>query len=67
MPARAQTKERPIEPLSLGQLKFDLQNPRYGATAANIETERDALNHIVRSFGVNDILSSLSVNGFFAS
>lgn len=59
--------ERPVELRELGELSFDLRNPRYGASAARINTEQEALDHIVRVFGVNDVLSSLSVNGFFDS
>lgn len=59
--------ERPIELLFLEELQFDLRNPRYGAGAAQINTEREALDHIVQMFGVNDVLSSIAVNGFFDS
>ena len=59
--------DRPVELIELNELSFDLQNPRYGAGAKNINTEQEALDHIVRMFGVNDVLSSLSVNGFFDS
>ena len=59
--------ERPVELRFLEELEFDLRNPRYGAGAANIHTESEALDHIVRMFGVNDVLSSIAVNGFFDS
>jgi hypothetical protein len=61
------TPERPIELFDLDELEFDLRNPRYGAGAAKITTEREALDHIVSTFGVSDVLSSISVNGFFDS
>jgi hypothetical protein len=51
----------------LEELQFDLRNPRYGAGALRINTEREALDHIVQMFGVNDVLSSIAVNGFFDS
>ena len=59
--------ERPVELFYLEELVFDLRNPRYGAGAAKINTEREALDHIVSTFGVNDVISSIAVNGFFDS
>jgi hypothetical protein len=59
--------EHPVELCYLEELQFDLRNPRYGAGAAKIKTEREALDHIVETFGVNDVLSSIAVNGFFDS
>lgn len=59
--------ERTIQYLDLSELQFDLRNPRYGAAAGTINTEIEALDHIVRQFGVEDVLSSISVNGFFDS
>lgn len=64
---RSAEVERPIENFYLEELQFDLRNPRYGAGAARINTEREALDHIVEMFGVNDVLSSIAVNGFFDS
>ncbi|RYZ92306.1 MAG: hypothetical protein EOP06_04620 [Proteobacteria bacterium] len=58
---------RSIQYLDLAELQFDLRNPRYGAAAGSINTEIEALDHIVRQFGVEDVLSSISVNGFFDS
>src|ERR1035441_7155087 len=59
--------EHPVELCYLEELQFDLRNPRYGAGAAKIKTEREALDHIIETFGVNDVLSSIAVNGFFDS
>jgi hypothetical protein len=44
----------PTEPVPLGDLQFDLRNPRYGAKAAGLSDERETLNHIVGTFGVQD-------------
>jgi hypothetical protein len=62
-----QQADRPITPSSLEDLQFDLRNPRYGIDASKIKTEREALDHIVETFGITDVLSSLAVNGFFDS
>jgi hypothetical protein len=64
---RIVSQDHPVRSLSLDHLSFDLHNPRYGTGASSITSEREALNHIVSNFGVNDVLSSLAVNGFFAS
>jgi hypothetical protein len=67
-PFEVQTRAaQPVERIALARLDFDLRNPRYGTAASKINTQRDALNHIVKMFGVNDVLSSISVNGFFDS
>jgi hypothetical protein len=57
----------PVDLCFLEELEFDLRNPRYGAGAASISNEREALDHIVATFGVDDVLSSIAVNGFFDS
>lgn len=64
----AESKSKhPVELCYLEELQFDLRNPRYGTGADKINTEREALDHIVNTFGVNDVLSSIAVNGFFDS
>lgn len=53
------------ENIAVADLLFDLRNPRYGAKAGALSDQKAALNHIVATFGVQDVLSSLAVNGFF--
>lgn len=60
-------KSRTVDYLNVPDLEFDLRNPRYGAAARTINTEIEALDHIVNQFGVDDVLSSIAVNGFFDS
>ncbi len=55
----------PTKTIPLDQLHFDLENPRYGKLASTVKTESDALDLIVSEFLVDDLLSSISVNGFF--
>jgi len=55
----------PTRTIPLGQLHFDLENPRYGKLANTVKSESDALDLIVSEFLVDDLLSSISVNGFF--
>ena len=48
----------------LGNLLLDSQNPRFGLQEVN-SSQAQILDHIVEKFGVNDVLSSLAVNGYF--
>ena len=48
------------------QLLLDDKNPRFGDHESNQE-QREILDHIVDTFGVDDVLSSLAVNGYFES
>lgn len=53
-----------ITHLSLGNLFLDEKNPRFGLQERNASQEQ-ILDHIVEKFGVDDVLSSLAVNGYF--
>ncbi|MCL1499760.1 hypothetical protein [Xanthomonas nasturtii] len=51
--------------VALKDLKLDVANPRFGGVATGARDQADVLDHIVNTFGVDDLLSSLSVNGYF--
>lgn len=51
--------------VSLDKLHLDGNNPRLGAQAGNFRTENDILDAVVDVYGVDDVLSSLAVNGYF--
>jgi hypothetical protein len=51
--------------IPLGDLHFDLKNPRYGRRSSEVTGENEALELIVSDFLVDDLLSSISTNGFF--
>ncbi|WP_147291692.1 hypothetical protein [Sphingorhabdus pulchriflava] len=52
------------EPIALSELLLDAENPRFaGASSPKLE-QADVLDHIVKTFGVDDVLSSLSINGY---
>lgn len=51
--------------VSLGLLHLDGNNPRLGANAGTFKNEVEILDAIVTSYGVDDVLSSLAVNGYF--
>jgi len=60
------------EILSLDVLLLDPSNPRFGMrdesnNAESNEVQKRTLEHIVSTFEVDDILSSLAVNGYFQS
>lgn len=59
--------KREVELLELSTLHLDTENPRFGGTVSNKSTEVELLDTIVEKFGVDDLLSSLSMNGYFGS
>jgi len=51
--------------VALSELNLDARNPRFGGLGKLNPTQAEVLDHIVESFGVDDLLSSLSINGYF--
>ncbi len=56
-----------IQNIDITDLRLDATNPRFGELAINRRNQTDILDFIVQTFGVEDILSSLSVNGYFTA
>lgn len=56
-----------VEPFNLSMLDFDVQNPRFGRSARDQRSQTEILDYIVRDFSVEDVLSSISVNGYFVA
>lgn len=54
-----------VESIPLDRLKLDPNNPRLGHLAGTISSQVKLLDTVVDIFGVDDVLSSLAVNGFF--
>lgn len=52
-------------PIQLDNLLLDEDNPRFGGLAGKATDQADILDHIVLTFGLDDVLSSLAVNGYF--
>jgi hypothetical protein len=48
-------------------LHLDRNNPRFGMMAGRLTDEAQILDFIVEQFGVQDVLSSIAVNGYFNS
>ena len=55
---------REVVRVDLADLLLDADNPRFGLQEAG-DSQAELLDHIVQKFGVDDVLSSLSVNGYF--
>jgi len=51
----------------LVELHLDKDNPRLGSHPGTFRSETDVLDAIVNIYGVDDVLSSLAVNGYFAA
>lgn len=49
----------------LTSLLLDIQNPRFGDVRSDLATQTAVLDHIVANYGVDDVISSLAVNGYF--
>lgn len=52
-------------PIKLDELLLDAENPRFGGRKGGLENQKGVLDHIVSEFGVQDVMSSLAVNGYF--
>lgn len=50
----------------LAKLLLDANNPRFGVRG-NTSDQADILDRIVEQFGVDDVLSSIAVNGYFVA
>jgi hypothetical protein len=64
-PTASLSAERPSKLLSLASLDLDARNPRFGGLKSGDVSQKAILDHIVQNFSVSDVLSSLSVNGYF--
>lgn len=63
--APAVTKGRKIEMIDLSALDFDPKNPRFGIKGRESRSQMQILDFIVRDFGIDDVISSIAVNGYF--
>lgn len=53
------------EEIALSNLDLDITNPRFGDAGSAGWSQKEIVDHIVRTYGVDDVLSSISVNGYF--
>ncbi|MEO0623159.1 MAG: hypothetical protein AAF183_13110 [Pseudomonadota bacterium] len=59
--------DRRQEQIKLSSLRLDKENPRFGGLSGGLGNESDVVDHIVQKFGVDDVISSLAINGYFAA
>ena len=59
--------DHPVTSHALSELHFDLSNPRYGPRPRKFKSEAEVVNEIANEVGLEDLLSSMAVNGFFPS
>lgn len=67
MPSSAPTaiNQKPVDRIAIERLQLDVRNPRFGETAAGFTSQNDVVDWIVEQFGVDDVISSLAINGYF--
>lgn len=63
--ANQREKGKAVHYYPLEKLDFDAQNPRFGRSANQARSQREILDYIVQDFGIDDVLSSIAVNGYF--
>ncbi len=56
-----------VAPYKLSDLLLDMSNPRFGSHANQSKEQAKLLDMIVVEYGVNDVLSSIAVNGYFTA
>lgn len=66
-PKLSPTDGKAVEYRLLADLDFDTENPRFGRAARDQRTQTEILDYIVRDFGIDDVLSSVAVNGYFVA
>lgn len=57
--------QKPVARIALEHLRLDVHNPRFGETAAGFTSQNEVVDWIVEQFGVDDVISSLAINGYF--
>lgn len=65
--ATVHIKDKTLEYIELENLLLDEHNPRFAEYVLGGTTQRDIVNIIVRQFGVDDVLSSIAVSGYFSA
>lgn len=67
MKTKNELDKHQVQLIELDDLDFDVDNPRFGAEVGARQSQQQVLNHLVRTFGVDDVLSSIAVNGYFVA
>ncbi len=61
------TEKHNIREIDVKDILLDAENPRFGDDRSGLQEQSNVLDRIVDKFGVDDILSSIAVNGYFHS
>ena len=54
-----------VSQFTLDQLQLDIENPRFADSLSPDSKEEDVVDEIVKVYGINDVLSSIAINGYF--
>lgn len=54
-----------VDRIALDKLELDPQNPRFGNVGGARRSQAEVLDSIVGDYGIEDVISSLAVNGYF--
>jgi len=65
MATAPQLPEKPVDRLAISELELDIKNPRFGESAEKFKSQNEVVDWIVEQFGVDDVISSLAINGYF--
>lgn len=57
--------DKQVANVELDKLELDPANPRFGDTNGKPKTQVEILDTIVLDYGIEDVISSLAVNGYF--
>jgi hypothetical protein len=63
----SEQKVKQVEKIPLQRLQFDENNPRFGSEVGKVTNQTEILDLIVNEYGIDDVLSSLAVNGYFTA
>lgn len=57
--------QKPVVRVAIADLELDVKNPRFGESADDFTSQSNVVDWIVEQFGVDDVISSLAINGYF--
>src|SRR5660397_54407 len=65
--AKPMANPPPLDQIPLKHLELDPDNPRFGAQAGKFADEAAVLDYLVDNLGVDNLLPSLAINGYFVA
>ncbi len=67
MTQNGQPQDRKVQEIPLSNLLLDAENPRFAGALRENAGQKDIVNYIAETFGLSDLLSSMSQGGFHRS